>query len=122
MPELHQGMATHNEGVTVSEEGGKRRGEGRLRGTLAGTRGMREVREAGDGEPQEHGGAVLPEKVRPAPSEGLGAGLVTSQAGEVPLGVGGVVQCCADVAMKRHRSMEYFGSMEYLEQVLVAFM
>jgi hypothetical protein len=58
-------------------------------------RGVREVSAAGDGDGSQEadGCLMLPEVLRPAPGEGIRAGLVIPQGGQVPLGA----PVCKDV-------------------------
>ena len=60
----------------------------RLYAPLSQTRGLREVSAAGDGDGigEADGGLMLPVVLRPAPGEGIRAGLVIPQAGKVPQG------------------------------------
>ena len=61
---------------------------GRGASPLAGTRGAREVRSAGDGDSirKADGGRMLPVELSSAPGEGLSSGFVIPQIGKVPFG------------------------------------
>ena len=61
--------------------------DGRGVSPMEGTRGVREVRAAGDGDGirKADGDPMLPVVLRPASGEGTGAGLVIPQVGRVPL-------------------------------------
>ena len=76
--------------MSMSGEGGERWGQGRWQGVspLVGTRLVSEVSTAGDGDGirKADGGLLLPVVLRPAPGEGISAGLVIPQVGQEPSG------------------------------------